>query len=56
MPHCPAICSTCCGTKVAQIESMNINGRYEKKRLKENSCQFQVASEMKSEEIGITPT
>jgi hypothetical protein len=24
-PHCPAICSTCCGTKVAQIEMYEHN-------------------------------
>jgi hypothetical protein len=32
-----------------RLKSMNITGRYEKKRLKENSCQFRVASEMKSD-------
>jgi hypothetical protein len=44
------------GQKWHRLKSMNITGRYEKKRLKENSCQFRVASEMKSKKIGKPPT
>jgi hypothetical protein len=44
------------GQKWHRLKSMNITGRYEKKRLKENSCQFWAASEMKSKKIGMTPT
>ncbi len=44
------------GQKWHRLKSMNITGRYGEKRLKENSCQFWVASEMKSKKIGITPT
>jgi hypothetical protein len=39
-PHCLAICSTCCGTKVAQIEIYEHNWKIQEKRLKENSCQL----------------
>jgi hypothetical protein len=28
------------GQKLHRLKSMNITGRYDKKRLKENSCQF----------------
>jgi hypothetical protein len=44
------------GQKWHRLKSMNITGRYKKKRLKENSCQFWVASEMISKNVGITPT
>jgi hypothetical protein len=44
------------GQKWHRLKCMNITGRYEKKRLKEKSCGFRVASEMKSKKIGITPT
>jgi hypothetical protein len=44
------------GQKWHRLKSMNITGRYQKKRLQETSCQFRVASEMKSKKIGITPT
>jgi hypothetical protein len=44
------------GQKWHRLKCMNIIGRYEKKRLKENSCQFCLASEMKSKKIRITPT
>jgi hypothetical protein len=40
IPHCPAICSTCCGKKWHRLKCMNITGRYEKKILKANSYQF----------------
>jgi hypothetical protein len=53
IPHCPTICSTCCGAKVAQIKN---NWKIRERRLKENSCQFWVASEMKSKKIGIQLT
>ncbi len=35
---------------------MNKTGRIEKKALKENSCQFQRVSAMKSKKIGMAPT
>jgi hypothetical protein len=44
------------GQKLHRLKSMNITGRYEKKRLKESSCQVLVASEMKSKKIGKPPT
>jgi hypothetical protein len=31
VPHCPAICSTCCGTKVAQIETYEHNWKIREK-------------------------
>ncbi len=40
------------GQKWHRLTCMNITGQYEKKRLKENSCLFLVASEMKSKKLG----
>jgi hypothetical protein len=33
IPHCPAICSTCCGAKVAQIEMYEHNWNIREKKV-----------------------
>ncbi len=39
-PTAPLLAAPAVGQKWNRLQSMDINGRYKKKRLKENSCQF----------------